>query len=278
MSTTLPISKPKLVHGSPAAPRKAHLGPQPSDLSAKRQYLVLYNLSSLILWVALLLRVIIVVTFSAGAGLLLVDRDAVGSSTSAIANVYLSSATFAKWVQTVALAEVLHSLLGLVRAPVLTTAMQVASRLLLVWGIVGLFGDEMLTAGTGVVGQVKSAVTGDAGNNNNQLAYLCMLLAWGFTECVRYLYFVFFLGGGQVPALLGWLRYNTFFVAYPVGISCECWLVYKALPFARQWDERYAWFLMAVLGIYVPGSYILYTHMMSQRRRAMKGKQKERSQ
>ena len=40
--------------------------------------------------------------------------------------------------QTAAILEVLHSLVGLVRAPVGTTAMQVASRLWLVWGILDL--------------------------------------------------------------------------------------------------------------------------------------------
>lgn len=43
------------------------------------------------------------------------------------------------WVQTAAVLEILHSLFGLVKSPVGTTAMQVASRLLLVWGICTLF-------------------------------------------------------------------------------------------------------------------------------------------
>jgi very-long-chain (3R)-3-hydroxyacyl-CoA dehydratase len=37
-------------------------------------------------------------------------------------------------VQSAAALEVLHALVGVVRSPVLTTALQVASRLLLVWG------------------------------------------------------------------------------------------------------------------------------------------------
>jgi very-long-chain (3R)-3-hydroxyacyl-CoA dehydratase len=43
------------------------------------------------------------------------------------------------WVQTAALLEVFRSLFGFVKSPVGTTAMQVASRLLLVWGICTLF-------------------------------------------------------------------------------------------------------------------------------------------
>jgi len=42
-------------------------------------------------------------------------------------------------VQTFAFLEVIHALLGWVRSPVATTAMQVASRLILVWGIADKF-------------------------------------------------------------------------------------------------------------------------------------------
>jgi Protein tyrosine phosphatase-like protein, PTPLA len=60
--------------------------------------------------------------------------------------VYLrSTSTFAQvgtqtaFIQTFALLEVVHSLLGWVRSPLQTTAMQVASRLFLVWGITEQF-------------------------------------------------------------------------------------------------------------------------------------------
>ena len=43
------------------------------------------------------------------------------------------------YVQTVAVLEVLHVLLGLVRSPLSTTAVQVASRLFSVWGIAAYF-------------------------------------------------------------------------------------------------------------------------------------------
>eukprot|EP00951_Prasinocladus_malaysianus_P037525 scaffold403922_cov50-Prasinocladus_malaysianus.AAC.1 len=41
-----------------------------------------------------------------------------------------------KIVQTAALLEVVHSAVGLVRSPVLITAMQVASRIWILWGVV----------------------------------------------------------------------------------------------------------------------------------------------
>lgn len=48
-------------------------------------------------------------------------------------------------------------------------------------------------------------------------------------------------------------RYNLFFALYPLGISCECWLIWKAVPFAQEWDSRYAFFLQGVLLNYIPG-------------------------
>ena len=44
-----------------------------------------------------------------------------------------------KWVQTGALLEIVHALLGIVNTPISTTAIQVASRIVLVWGIMNNF-------------------------------------------------------------------------------------------------------------------------------------------
>ncbi|KAH8672687.1 tyrosine phosphatase-like protein [Tricladium varicosporioides] len=212
-------------------------GPKPlQSSSAKTQYLILYNFVSALLWLVVLGRV-----------LLLVPMVGFG-------RVYKGVGNFAKWTQTVALLEVVHSLTGVVRAPVSTTAMQVASRILLVWGIVNQF--PFLA---------KSA------------AYSSMLIAWSVTEVIRYGYFTTTLSGYQ-PSFITWLRYNTFYVLYPLGISSECWLIYKAVEPARRLRQEYAWVLQLILLIYVPGSYILFTHMMAQRRKIMRGKQAQKIQ
>jgi very-long-chain (3R)-3-hydroxyacyl-CoA dehydratase len=98
-------------------------------------------------------------------------------------------------------------------------------------------------------------------------AYSTMLLAWSVTEVIRYSYFVFTLSGLGVPKIWTWLRYNTFTILYPLGIASECWLVYSAIPLAKQWNEGAAYALWAILGIYVPGSYVLFSHMLAQRRK-----------
>jgi very-long-chain (3R)-3-hydroxyacyl-CoA dehydratase len=78
-----------------------------------------------------------------------------------------------------------------VRAPLFTTAIQVASRLILVW----------------VVGYQFPQTT------KWSPAYSSMLLAWSVTEVIRYGYFVFALSG-EVPKLWTWLRY-VFSPLYP---------------------------------------------------------------
>ena len=122
---------------------------------------------------------------------------------------------------------------GLVRAPLLTTLMQVASRFLLVWGIAQFFPETVARS----------------------TAYTTMLLAWSTTEVIRYSYFAVNLKDGTVPAWLTWLRYNTFFVLYPLGICSECWLVWLSIEPARKMDWRVEWGLWAVLVVYVPGEY-----------------------
>ncbi|KAJ5669414.1 hypothetical protein N7462_010484 [Penicillium macrosclerotiorum] len=162
--------------------------------------------------------------------------------------------------QSLAILEVLHSLVRLVRAPVMTTAMQVASRLLLVWGIMFPFAGD-------IVGADGVAQLGD-------YAYLGCVGAWGITEIIRYGFFAITLSGNTVPAWWTWLRYNTFYILYPIGISSECTLIFKALEPAAAINPLFRWALIAILIIYVPGSYVLYTHMIAQRRKVLRGKKR----
>ncbi|MCJ1476727.1 hypothetical protein MMC13_005395 [Lambiella insularis] len=205
---------------------------QPSHTSLKTQYLIAYNLTSAILWSVLLTRVLLLI-------------PSVGLS-----HVYAHVGEYAKWTQTLALLEIVHSATNLIRSPLPTTVAQVASRLLLVWGIV----------------DTHPTSTGPSP------FYSSMLTAWALSEVVRYSYFVLNLRG-EVPAPLTWLRYNTFYVLYPIGIGSEIALVYVASGEARRPVRLLLW---GVLGLYVPGAYVLYTHMIAQRRKVMRGKRPER--
>lgn len=129
--------------------------------------------------------------------------------------------------------------------------MQVSSRLFLVWAVVNRYPNETASS----------------------IFYSTMFLAWSVTEVIRYSYFVFNLQGNGVPEFITWLRYNTFYVLYPLGIASECALIWKASMVADRRETLVFW---GVLGVYVPGSWVLFTHMMGQRRKVLRGKGVER--
>lgn len=104
--------------------------------------------------------------------------------------------------------------------------MQVMSRLLLVWGITYPF--PFVTQAP---------------------FYASMLVAWSVTEVIRYSFFATSLAGIQ-PSFLTFLRYNTFFILYPLGIFSECSLIFITSKYL-QGTEQYI--LYAILAIYVPG-------------------------
>ncbi|KAH7170411.1 tyrosine phosphatase-like protein [Dactylonectria macrodidyma] len=216
MASSTPVAKPKR---------------QASTLN--KSYLILYNAASAAAWSVVLGRTVS----------LLVSQGP--------QSVYLGVGEWTKWTQTAAAMEIMHSLLGVVRAPLLTTLAQVASRLLLVWPIVDVFPHLAL-----------------------EPWYSSMLIAWSVTEVIRYSFFTLGISGFQ-PWFLTWLRYSTFYVLYPIGITSECNLIWKAIEPARQLNSTYPWALYAILGIYVPGSILLFTHMMSQRRKIMRNKKTE---
>ncbi|KAL1868523.1 hypothetical protein Daus18300_005957 [Diaporthe australafricana] len=208
----------------------------PRRMSApKRAYLVAYNGISALLWSVVLGRTLSVLA-------------AHGLETGP-ALVFPAVGEWTKWTQTLAALEIVHSVLGVVRAPLLTTLMQVSSRFALVWGAVHAY--PLIAASP---------------------AYSSMLLAWSATEVVRYLFFALSLGGGYEPALLQWLRYSGFFVLYPVGISSELWELLLAARSAHAEGNTPAVAVAAiVMATYLPGAPKLYTHMMRQRRKVLGG-------
>ncbi|KAK6953413.1 hypothetical protein Daesc_005717 [Daldinia eschscholtzii] len=214
----------------------------------KNGYLILYNAVSAALWLTVLGRVV------------------TANFTSNPQAVYPAVGEFCKWTQTLAGMEVLHSLLGVVRAPFFTTFMQVFSRYAIVWGITGLFPELALGNGSG-----------DA---YSSFAYSSMLVAWGVTEVIRYSYFALSLSsGGQPPSILHWLRYHTFFILYPIGISSEAYLIWRAVePAKAAVSPLYSTVLFGYVAlVYPPSAYFLYTHMMSQRRKIFGAKAQKKS-
>ncbi|KAF8599469.1 PTPLA-domain-containing protein [Ceratobasidium sp. AG-I] len=153
-------------------------------------------------------------------------------------------------VQSGALLEVLHVLFGMVRSPLVTTAMQVASRLYLVWGVTESF----------------------TSTRTNPF-YASMVLAWSITEVIRYSYYAFNLAGTE-PKILVYLRYTTFYILYPLGAASEAALIYQTLPRSSPLSGKWSPydFLRGVFFIiWWPGLYVMYTYMIKQRRKVLGG-------
>lgn len=108
--------------------------------------------------------------------------------------------------------------------------MQVASRFMLVWGICYLFPKVQ-----------------------THWAFVSMVLAWSLAECIRYAYYGTNLIG-SVPTGLTWARYNAFLTLYPIGVASELTLIYQALPYAKEWNVMYYYFMIATALFYIPGN------------------------
>jgi len=206
-----------------------------SGFGPRKAYLVAYNAASAVAWATVLGRVL---------GTLYLRGSPVF--------VPFTVDNFARVAQTFAVCEILHAITGIVPAPFFTTAMQVASRLVLMWGISLPF----------------PALNGSAW-------YSSMLTAWSTTEVIRYTYFAL-KQFDAVPGALHWLRYSAFLVLYPIGISSEVAMILQALlgP-APALHSSYPFVLMAILLAYVPGSVVLYTHMLKQRSKYLGGERKK---
>jgi very-long-chain (3R)-3-hydroxyacyl-CoA dehydratase len=208
---------------------------------ASRGYLFLYNISMTAGWSAVLYHLC--------ASLSVFPEN--------YAAAYAALQPALRVAQTGAVLEVLHSAMGLVRAPVSTTALQVASRLLLLWGVV-----EPLPA------------------MRSKPAMASMVGAWALTEIPRYAFFAWGAAAGTAPYWLGLLRYSTFLPLYPIGAGSEMLLLFLALPVLREmalfsvsmpneWNFAFDFTVFCAFNLvmYVPGLPHMYLHMMRQRRR-----------
>ncbi|TYJ56815.1 hypothetical protein B9479_002425 [Cryptococcus floricola] len=118
-----------------------------------------------------------------------------------------------KGIQSLAVLEIVHAALGLVRSPVGTVTSQVFSRVYTVWGVV----------------EAVPQITHDSP------LFTTMLLAWSIAEVVRYSFYTLtLLPPASVPSpiasLLTWLRYTSFLVLYPLGAGSEAFLSFSTLP------------------------------------------------
>ncbi|GMH06282.1 hypothetical protein Nepgr_008122 [Nepenthes gracilis] len=167
--------------------------------------------------------------------------------------------------QSAAFLEIVHSLIGLVRSPISATLPQIASRLYLVWGILYSF-PEIRT----------------------RILVSSLVISWSITEIIRYSFFGTKEVVGFAPSWLTWLRYSSFLVLYPTGISSEVGLIFLCLPYIKnsekycvrmpnKWNFGFDYYYASLIGlaIYVPGSPHMYNYMLGQRKKVLSKTKRE---
>lgn len=166
--------------------------------------------------------------------------------------------TEVKLFQTLAILEVFHAMLGLVRSPVGTTLMQITSRVTLVWPILHVCASARSSVGVPM-----------------------LLVAWSVTEVVRYSFYALGLFNA-VPYFLTWIRYTFFIVLYPLGVTGELLTLIGSLPevaekrhFSLEMPNSlnmaisFYWILIGCALLYIPGFPQLYLYMFAQRRKLL---------
>ncbi|KIL67373.1 hypothetical protein M378DRAFT_191690 [Amanita muscaria Koide BX008] len=209
--------------------------PKTRPASSPKAYLIAYNVFSTLSWFYLLIVTLRHVLFSPSPSL---HARAVTT--------YAAVGRVVAFVQTTAVLEVVHVLLGWVRSPLATTAMQVSSRIILVWAIAEQF---------------KSAQVFPL--------YATMILSWSVTEVIRYAFYACSLLSIE-SKLLTYLRYTTFYVLYPTGAGSEAFVIFASVPSWGTWS-LWAFIRFAMFVIWWPGLYVMYTYMMAQRRKVLGG-------
>lgn len=224
-------------------------------------YLIIYNGLQLLGWAYLLLRCIYAVTF---------DRASILEGPKFWQSVMLPLKAF----QALAIVEILHSAMGLISASAFTSAMQIFSRLFIVFEVCDMidapfYGKKIATAPYAY---------------NFPLFTFIVVLAWCIIEVVRYSFYVVSLMQKDI-AVLSWLRYSLFLALYPIGILFElicCYIVVKFLSSNSRADSdtsmalfpdirislRYC--IIAVMISYIPGAPILFNHMLKNRKKKLK--------
>lgn len=230
-------------------------------LGSVQTYLLIYNGLQFAGWLYLLLQCIHSLAF---------ERASVFAGPT----FWRSKAHILKAFQALALSEPMHVVLGFVKAPVITTMMQIFSRLFIVFAVCDMMesshGERLLKASNG---------------GNFPIFTFIVVFSWCVVEAVRYLFYVITLMQMDVP-LLYWLRYSLFLVLYPVGIFFElfcCFIVVEFLSSNSEADTDLSMSLftsrcyislrcciIAVMLSYIPGAPILFNHMLKNRKIKLK--------
>uniref|UniRef100_A0A182XXC5 Very-long-chain (3R)-3-hydroxyacyl-CoA dehydratase n=1 Tax=Anopheles stephensi TaxID=30069 RepID=A0A182XXC5_ANOST len=207
-----------------------------------KSYLILYNAAQVLGWCYMLYQLIAYYTIDKGTQQTLWE--------------YLGFTVIL--FQNAALLEIVHAFTRIVPSNPVITTFQVLSRVMVVCGVV------MATP----TGKVSPGLP-------------LAILAWSVTEIIRYAYYALNLIDA-VPGLLIFLRYTTFIVLYPTGVTGELLCFFWAqshVAKTKQWSIEmpntynftfsYLYFLWAVMLLYIPLFPQLYMHMFAQRKKIL---------
>lgn len=211
-------------------------------------YLILYNLFSALGWAYL--------------WLLIGQHFAAHGWEKGVPTLYAAIEQPLKLVQTAALLEIVHAILRFVKSSPVITAIQVASRLAVLWGIVHY-----------------------SPPSQTSVFFTLMSVSWSLVEVPRYSWYLTELLGLQSGPLT-YLRYSLFLVLYPTGITGECGSLWQSLSYfegnqmrlglevalPNKWNLVYshrAVLLFLLFAIYPFGSYVMYNNMWVARKKKL---------
>jgi hypothetical protein len=200
----------------------------------------------------------------------------------ALANVYMAPglATMLIISQSAAILEIIHAAIGLVRSPVMVTAMQVGSRIVALIAITQSPEAQGKTSASRRSVYVSFAARcltylSRSLHDTVQWGAGLMILSWSSVEVPRYLFYLIALMTGdatkKTPYVLFWLRYSLFAVLYPTGITGEVTVFLAAAKdeaFAGPFTTFFYGTLLPV--IYFFGSPFMIFNMAANRKNAFK--------
>lgn len=151
--------------------------------------------------------------------------------------------------QAAALLEILHAKQGWVKSPVFTTALQISSRVfVLFWLNVIPEAHQIKIAGISGITVVS--------------------VAWSITEIVRYSYYAASLLNTEIKWLT-FLRYTLFIVLYPLGVFGESLILFSVLKW-NSYDVSVVNFVVVIVMLsYLPFFPKLYLYMWQQRKKKL---------
>ncbi|OAF68148.1 hypothetical protein A3Q56_04119 [Intoshia linei] len=199
-------------------------------MKISKLYLTIYNTFQLLGW-TFILAIFLYTLFFIGVRLIPI-------------NTFNTLAFF----QTLALMEMIHIIIGIVRSPLIVTMLQYMSRIFILW-----------FCGYIHVESQNSTITSS------------YVLIWSITEIIRYAYYTGKLTNTEIP-FVDKLRYSAFLILYPCGVTCEMisnWLAMKKVNwrFRLYFKQDIRWIIYIQMTVWLFFSLSVFIYLLNQRKK-----------